>query len=365
MKILILPDTSHPAEDSCLLLAESIAKTLSLRHHTVACCLPQKQAFSDRTRFPSPSQPVHLFSKTYVQKPTIEEDYWNLGATKYRFLKEDLTAIANAVHSFEPDLIIDCGRIAAPIAAALTNVPCWSFITAASFKNRRFDAKCLSGVNRLLTEVKVEQILRLTDLYHHCSTLFTFGTAASQPFTDHPGLRRYGSMFHELTPTTGKDLCIFLAETSIHPHRLLTMTRKAFAGAGYNVKIYLPNIKAHTEGNLIFVDHVDEHFMDGARACVSDGNLWIYNLASTLAIPQCIIANNGWQRSRTATAVQRMGIGTARLDLDLSMELLYESYRVILSHDRFRDNALLQEVSLLKMPDITQMTMDIEASLHR
>ena len=171
MKILILPDTSHPAEDSCLLLAESIAKTLSLRHHTVACCLPQKQAFSDCTRFPSPSQPVHLFSKTYVQKPTIEEDYWNLGATKYRFLKEDLTAIANAVHSFEPDLIIDCGRIAAPIAAALTNVPCWSFITAASFKNRRFDAKCLSGVNRLLTEVKVEQILRLTDLYHHCIRL--------------------------------------------------------------------------------------------------------------------------------------------------------------------------------------------------
>ncbi len=47
------------------------------------------------------------------------------------------------------------------------------------------------------------------------------------------------------------------------------------------------------------------------------------------------------------------------------MELLYESYRVILSHDRFRDNALLQEVSLLKMPDITQMAMDIEASLHR
>lgn len=363
MKILILPDTSHTAENSCRLLAASLANALSLRQHTIACVLPEKQVFFDCIRFPSPASPTHLFNRVYVQKPSMEEDYDRLGATKYRWLKADLTAIANAIHEFQPDLLIDCGRIAAPIAAALTNVPCWSFITAASFKNRRFNARSLSDVNRLLSEVKVEQILRLTDLYHHSTTLFTFGTTASQPFQDHPGLKRYGSMSHNLDPVTGKDLCIFLAETSIPHARLLNMTRKAFAGAGYQVKIYLPKTKAHTEGNLIYVNHVDEHFMDGARACVSDGNLWIYNLASTLAIPQCIIANNGWQRSRTATAVQRMGIGIARLDLDLSMELLYESYRVILSHDRFQENALRQAASLRKMPDITQMVYDLETAI--
>jgi UDP:flavonoid glycosyltransferase YjiC (YdhE family) len=360
MRILIVPSFSHAYQNSALLAAETLYRACQSREISAALCVHAQGRFHDMVTFPAPA--LENFSRRpYEQAACRESDLYATHETSSRFLNRDLKAIRSAIRSFHPDIVLDLGRPCAGIAARLEQVPCWGMVSSAYFKNLPFASACLNGLNRLLHDHQLEQVLHLSDLYRYEQKLFTFGLSTMQPFPASQAMLRYGSMFPERRRQSRENLVIVLGESSLPVRKLQKIILQAFNGASYQVIVYLAKTDDEAQGNITFTSRLDDTILSHARAVIYDGNLWVFNLACSLGVPQLVFSNSGWQRARTAAAVQRMGVGLARLESELSMEMLYESYRLLLSHDRYEENALINAAALAKMKSLQDFLNDLQA----
>jgi UDP:flavonoid glycosyltransferase YjiC (YdhE family) len=111
--------------------------------------------------------------------------------------------------------------------------------------------------------------------------------------------------------------------------------RNAFQGAPYEVTASLPKIRSGRSQNIRFQSRIQLGTINGSRACIHDGTDAITQYCIALGIPQIILHDSSYIRQWNAAKLRHAGIGLAIDESELTMERLYETYRILCADDSY------------------------------
>lgn len=335
MRILLTPLITHPRSDTSYYLSLHIASLLRQANHIVAISSSKENRFHHVSLYPC-AQLKPVFSLHPLPKRNYEEWMYANGASSAKFLEKDLSLLEETIIQFKPDLIITMDRIASVVAARKHNIPCYAIVHSDMYKTTSFDPICLTGLNAFLSENRMEQIYRLKDIYLSCEYRFGFGPIEIQPFSTNDNVTRIG--IHSIMPVhvvKTNRVCIFLDQVRKDPIRMKKIITSAFEGAPYSIYAYYEGCHAQKINNIHFLSCARADLLPGSIACVHDGNDYYTNQCLARGIRQLIITDHSYIRNSNALAVQRNRFGIAMFEEDLTMENLYEQYRLLLSDDKY------------------------------
>lgn len=365
MRILLVPDTSRASANSSFLLAKSLARVLLLHDHKVAVCASPYAKIKNCSFYRSPETPSFFPLFTPAQATTPETDLYRQKLSSYPYLRADLDAVYSAIKRFQPDLLLDLGRISTLIAARAKHIPLCMHICAGQYRSASFAGKTLYGINRLLHDEKLEQILRLEDLRAQADMQFLFDPIPTSHMVANEKRCLYRSMEVIQPFQSGSKVCICFSETSWPLFRLHHLLQSAFAGAHYPVCVYCMGKKSTAPTPIEYIKTMRSNFFHDAHICIHDGNLWVFNQCMVYGIPQLVITNNGWQRGYIADIVRHHQLGIIKEEDTLTMASLYEAYRALVSDDQYGDTCMLFAQQNLQLGDIRQLVQDIEKSFPK
>ena len=343
MRILISPASGRKNTSTAAFLAQNLIDLYQENGHACAVAAPSGSGFHNASLYsvPEPKAPLFSFSskdhgKTYEEYMSAEH---MLGE---KYLQEAAEAQLDAVKEFKPDLIIEIGSPAAVIAARVSNIPYYSVISGAMYRSRSADTGLLSGLNKVLDSYKLEQVLRLTDLFRTASQHIVFGSMLMQPLPDDLNAVRIGSMTRaiENTADTGT-VGVFLGNTGMRTSRITSVLQEAFLNAPFSVQIYDGTTPVSTNGNLSWLPSDRTSAMQGCSVIIHDGCGRIFSRALMLGIPQIIVSDGSCFRAWNASAASRCGFGITVFEREFGVSAVYESYRRIVVSDYYRKRAEL------------------------
>ena len=358
MKILLTPYILHSDDSAAYFLSQNLidlfrsngditavsaAGDCTLRGtELIAAPLPQS-SFFDRFRKVSHGSSYEEFLSSHNLLSAVN-------------LRHDVTAVLDAIDHFQPDVIYEYCRPAALIAARIRQIPVRSFIHAGMYRSRNIPANLLSDINEVLAENRLEQVLKLTDLYGYAETLYSFGSPSLQSFPDTLKITRLGAMgsFFE-NISSHSSVSIYLGETAMKKTRLKKLVEDTFLGASYEVNVYLGDLPGGAEENIHWLTGLKTFVIPGCSAVIHDGNDYIFNYAAMLGIPQLIISDNSCMRSWNAFAASRNGIGIAINESEMNVSTIYENYRRLVTDDYYTIRAGMIRDELRSLGGIEQI----------
>ena len=352
MKILIVPSVCIPDCGSAVMIARNLTGLFHLQGFEVAICADRKSRFSDIAFYESPSPiPSRRIRSRYGTTP--EEYFEDHGAFSTSYLLRDYKAITEAITDFQPDRIIEIERPAAVIAAVQTGKKLFSVVSSPAFRNREFRVSSMNGLNEFLTRSGMEQVLRFRELYHFSSCI-GFGPSLCQSFPAEYPVRQIGMSCIEPLPQAGDSkLSIVISESGISSRKNRQILESAFLGAPYEIYIHARRMKQGRQGNLHFLQPSRHTSVNGSRVCIHDGSDAITQYCYACGVPQVIVHDNSWQRSWNAAGLRRTGAGLSLEESQLSMERLYETYRMVAADDSFAENAQRLKQTVHEEQDLT------------
>lgn len=339
MNILIAPAVFTHEYSSMALLSRQLIPALKQAGHQVSVCAPMPLS-EEASFFPSPycREPFHLFTLDYGR--SAEEYLYAAGMLRKGFLREDLKYLEQALQKTEPDLVLNLGRPAMQILAEKKQIPVWSAVHSSLYRTRPFPRECLDDLNAILKDLKLDQVLHLSDLYAHSAKRIAFGPVQMQPFSDDSNLIRCGAVLPaQESVQFSKKLCIYFTETHTSAHKLHRIIREAFLGAPYEVYVWYPGCRPSKEENLHMLSELRQQNLAGSFVLIHDGTSFLFNTAMALGIPQAIISDGSYERSWNAAAGHRYGFAQVLQEDELAIGTLYETYRIVCSDDRYREKA--------------------------
>ena len=263
--------------------------------------------------------------------------------------------LLQAIEQYHPDLIIDLGRLAAPIVAHMKNIPLFSYVSGAMYRNHNLQKKELKELNEVLSHYKTEQVLAITDLYNYADRRFTFGSLLLQPFPEDVEVERFGSIAPIVeNDTSDVTVSISITDTLQKPSVIKEIIDSSFLNAPYDVNVLYRGAQLSHEQNMKYMSSIKVDSLLGNSICIHDGNDYLMNLCFMLAIPQIVVNDGSYLRSWNASAVSRNGVGLAIPEKELSVQTLYETYRRIVTDDYYKNRAILLKNDLIALGDLSE-----------
>lgn len=356
MRILIAPFIERPQSSFSYYLASNMAWLFSNEGHTVAISASKENHFHHISLYPS-GELQRPFSFIAPKENNYEEWLYAHGGLSNKYLIDDYTCIKTAVNQFHPDLIISIDRIAANLFARNHNIRHWSIVHSNMYMNYSFDTSTLKSLNLLLSEMNHEQIYYLRELYKHSELRIGFGPIEVEPFHPSDNITRVG--ITSLLPVDAirtNRVCIFLQGVHKKPSYLKKIILEAFKGAPYSIYATFDGSKNENIENIHFSSTLKADILPGSIACIHDGNTYFTNQCLARGIRQLIITDHDYIRNSNALSAERNKFGLAIFETELSMNTLYETYRLLLSDDRYYYHTQ-------SMKNITRKTGDLSLLL--
>lgn len=339
MKILITPLIVSEKADASYCLTRSLTDLFIQEGHACAVSASPGNQFHNVSLYPCGLLKKPLFSSA-MKVRSYEEWMYARGAILRDYIVDDTEAILEAIEQFEPDLIITMDRIAGVIAARLKNIRCWAVVNNAMYKNASFPSRIMQGLNQALSYFRLEQEFHLRTIYARCERRISFGITLTQPFTKEQDVTRIGipAIYPASTDRTNR-LLISLGDVRLKEKTLYRAVYDAFLGAPYAVYAWHKGCRAMKEKNIQFMSAPRPDLLPGSIAVIHDGNDYFFHLSLALGIPQMIVTGHEYLRSYNAQTAQRQNFGVILYEENLSMSSLYETYRKLMSDDRYYDTA--------------------------
>ena len=354
MKILILPSMCVPDTGSPVTIARNLAALFHLNGHDTAVAAARKSRFTEVSFYPSPT-PVKTRRIRGRYGTMCEEYLEDHGAMNHSYLVRDYRSIEEAIKGFEPDVIFEIERPAAIAAAVNYDIPLFSVVSPAAFRNREFRVSSMNGLNEFLSTVGMEQVLRFRDLYRF-SRCIAFGPAQYLSFPKAFHVRTFGmSCITPLPVESDARLSIVISESSLSARRSRQIIEASFQGAPYEVYIHARRMKQGKSGNLHYLQPARLNGVPGSRVCIHDGTDAVTQYCTALGIPQVIVHDSSWQRLYNGTLLRRTGAGLPIDQKELSMEKLYETYRMVTADDAFTEHARLLQEEVTREGDLSDV----------
>ena len=357
MKLLVVPSIGRKEDNANYFLAQEIINMYHLHGAEMAVCAPEDCGIHRATIYPSPMLKTGFFSLGSKSSPKYYTEYlWQRKLTSASYLKEDTTAVRDAIIHFQPDLVFDLGRQSALIASKKQQVPVWSFVSGAMFRNKEVDSSYIKGINETLSEFRLEQILHLNELYAIPEKLFAFGPLVTNPFPESFTIHRLGSMGNFIEDSDdGTKVSIFLGDVKERSSKIKTIIEETFLGAPYRVEAYYEGCKVGHNQNIHYLDCFKEENLKGCSVVIHDGNEFIYNRSTILEKPQIIVSDGSYLRSWVASSASRNGFAISVNEKELGVQSIYEAYRRILVDDYYFDNAHEFSNQFKQLGDLTKL----------
>lgn len=340
MKILIAPFITNPKFDANTFLTENLIVLLQTSGHQCAVSASKENGFKQVSLYDCVQKrrkPIFHFG---ADNRSHEEWLYSAGALQKDYILEDVALLNDAILDFKPEAVLSLDRPAALTAASMHNIPCYVFTHPAMFRNAYFPSKCMRGMNEALRSLRLEQELDLKSLYSKADQRIGFGTMHTAPYREEYNITRIGSMgFYGKEEVRTNRVCIYLHDTNKNTSSLKKMIEDAFLGAPYYVYVSLPNISSQTVHNIHYLKYPKASLINGASACIHDGNDYFYNQAAANGVPQLILCDHSYMRSYNGMAAARYHFGSYIYEEDLTMASLYEAYRALLSDDDYYESA--------------------------
>ena len=333
MKIMILPSACVPDSGSPVMIARSLAAMFRMENIETAVCADRRSRFSDVSFFASPAP--SSFHRRISCGTTIEEYLKAHGAFSASFLTHDYEAIRLAIEDYMPDLLIEIERPAAIAAGVTYGLPVFNIVSTGAFRNRDFKVDDINGLNEFLSNQNLNQVLRFRELYAH-SRCFAFGPSGFRSFVRSYKVTSFGSS--AIAPLdSGRDtrLSIVLNDTTLSFRKRRQTVTDAFLGAPYEVFVYAKGLRQGRNGNLRFQNLLRFNSLIGSRAVIHDGTDAVTQYCISLGIPEVIVHDDSWQRAWNAACLKRSGAGICVHEDVFSLSSLYESFRQVVSDDRY------------------------------
>lgn len=335
MKILITPFIKYPQNTTSYFLTVNLAYLFVTQGHTVAVSADKENHFHHISLYPA-ANIKSPFSLSKKQQRSYEEWMYVSGATTQKYLEEDYACLDTCIQTFKPDLIITIGRLASIMLARKYKIRIWTIVHSDMYKASLFDSNCMNEVNTVLKNHSLEQEYNLKELHAKCNRRIGFGPIEVQPFHPKDDVTRIGvtSIYPPHTIRTNR-VCIFFQKISISKKALRKMIIEAFQGAPYSVYACFDGSRAETIDNIHFLQSTKAELLPGSIACIHDGNDYFTNQCLARGIQQLIITNHDYIRNSNALSAERNKFGLALYEDELTMQKLYEQYRLLLSDDKY------------------------------
>lgn len=338
MKILIAPLITKQRADAAYHITRTMCDLFTQRQHALAISASKRNSIATASLYEAaePKPPRFVRREQY----SYEEWLYAHGAVSREYLETDLECMNEAIDKFRPDLIIVMDRIAAVIAARLHHIPCITIVNTSMYRSFSFPLRILQPLNQLLSDVGLEQIFRISELYDYCTDRAVFGAIQIQPTPPETDVRRFGSVsFITPLPQIARDVYISFSSVRKKSTALRKMIIDAFQGAPYQVYAAVMDLEAEKVENIHFLAFHRDDLLRSAAVCIHDGNDYICDLCCQNAIPQLIITDHNYGRTSNALAARRYGFGLMADENDLSMATLYENYRKLVASEHYQENA--------------------------
>ena len=339
MKILITPLITSPKADASYYVTRSLADLFTQEGHACAVSASADNQFHNVSLYPCGLLKRPLFAST-AKVRSYEEWMHAKGAISKEYIIDDTEAILEAIDQFRPDLIITLDRIAGVVAARIRNVRCWAVVNNAMYRNNSFPSSVMQGLNQALSYFRQEQEFQLRSIYARCERRISFGITLTQPFTAEQNVTRIGmATIQPAKAVRTNRLIVCLNDVRLTNRTLYRAVRDAFLGAPYAVYAWYKGCKSMKEKNIQFMSSAKLDMLPGSIAVIHDGNDFIFHQALAMGIPQMIITGHEYLRSYNAQTAVRQNFGVVLNEENLSMSSLYETYRKLMSDDRYYDTA--------------------------
>lgn len=361
MKILIVPFICTSRTDSAYHLSENMASILR-NSHVVGFCTQKENRFHHVSLYESPAPK----KKTITAGKDSSFETWlsNQGGTSLAWLKQDHNAIDQAVHQFQPDLIITINRIAAVPVALQYGIPIISVVHSTMYQKCEGPASIIHDINAYLCEADTRQILRLKDLYQMCDVRLGFGTMKTDPFPLDCGITRIGMMtLSHLTIHNSGTVCAFFTQLPCSQSKLRRIISDTFKGAPYDVYACWPGCTPDTDMNIHYLKEPKESLLQKASVCIHGGSAFFTNICHCFAIPQIILYSTSCIARYNALSIRRVHSGIPLSIHKTDVRTLYEAYRQCIINEELHSilkdlsNTFLEEKDLYAIMDLVENTV--------
>ncbi len=353
MRILIVPLITSPRHDAAYYLTRSMIAAFVQKRHAVAVSTSIDNGFRN----------ISLYPETKVHKPLFPHKEDNAsyegmlcrkGAGSVKYLQKDLDTVYEIIDHFHPDLIISIDRIAAIVAAKAREIPCWTTVCSAAYRN--VDVKeAMAGFNQILTSEGMDTAFTLKEIYDLCDLRIGFSPASVQPFKA-GNIQRLGIQSIQPLLNEPEDrICVYLGETSLSSGKLKKIMNETFANMREEVRICYPGSKLSSEGRIRYLADTREDLLSGCTAVIHEGNAWMMNACIARGIPQIIIADHSYLRSWHGQMIERAQIGIRIQENELSSDLLTKALQQLQSTASYRENSMRLMNEAQALGDLTAL----------
>lgn len=357
MKVLIVPKYGRKEDNAAYFLAQSLVNMYQNNGIVSAICAPTDCGIRNTTLFPAPIVKKGFFDASPKESIKRYGEYlWEHKLSSSTYLEEDTSALLKAVTSFQPNFILDLGRLSAIIVGRANKIPVFSFISGVMLKEKEEDTSFLKGINETLYKYHVEQILHLKDFYNYSHKIFMFGPILTNPVSDEEKIIRLGSMGRNLQDFSfGDKVSIYLGDVNWKPTKMKALIEDTFLGAPYPIEAYFNGSVLGKAQNINFYPSFDEERLIGSRVVIHDGNEYIFNRSVLLNKPQVIVDDGSCLRHWVASGANRNGLCVVIPEKELSVQTLYEAYRRVLDDSYYQEHTQEFSSQFKKLGELTKL----------
>jgi len=355
MNILITPFICNPNSDSSYFITQSIATFFYSQGHNIAISCDKRNNFKHASLYECApiKNNIRLISKS--QSTYEEYMYYNHG-TKSKYLDNDYHHLLDVIDHFKPDIVITLDRIASIMATRMTNTRCWAIVHSDMYKTNTFPLKTMKEVNQTLYKNQFEQEFNLHSIYDYCEKRLGFGSINTQPFDKEYNVTRIGSYtINNAIIQKENKLCVYLSNTNKSSKYLKNLIIETFQGSKYEVYVYIKGIDTQTIDNLHFMKYPKSELIRSCKCLIHDGNNYFDNISQANLVPQIIITNHDYPRNYNALSIVRNGIGKYIYEEDLNVGSLYETFRNVITNDRYLSQLKLNLKNTEKYEDLNKL----------
>ena len=279
---------------------------------TDTCQLPVPSPLGLPMAIASRSFPIAEKLGVSGRKPvrSFEEVLWLTGALAYRYERESVDALFDAIEQWSIDAVYSEYSLPAIIAARALGIPVFgsfSYTTQTSFAS---DPSKADGVRKLLREIGLPTVDSSLQLFDWLDRRFVPSCRELEPF-DREDVEFVGFLreIPELDDAARDCIVVYLGAGSVSQREVERTIMGAFAECDANVYVAGCEVERQ-EGNVRFAPRFDfSQLLSHARCFVHHGGQNSTMDAFAYGVPQVVVPGHVFERLYNAEGVERVGAG--------------------------------------------------------
>ncbi|QTL97779.1 UDP-glucoronosyl and UDP-glucosyl transferase [Iocasia frigidifontis] len=337
MKILITPMAAMAETSGPFSRTKIIANACLKKGHEVALCAaedvnyqPIKGVKNYYAPIPSPfGLPMFLGKNLFklaqrlgIQKRKTVHSYEEVlhitGAISKTHFKKDVNSIQKAIKEFDPDIVYAEFRIAAIVAAKLTNkkvITSYSYPVQASYASNTEYSK---HVNQLLREDNLPAIESVLEIFNWGDLKIVPSIYKLEPIEDEGvifvgALNSYSENFSGVKKRD--KIVVYMGNGTITPKRQIEVMKETFLDSSYEVYIATKQLASFKEKNITVAERFDfSKLMPETIAYINHGGQNSIVDGLVYGVPQIVCPGKIFERKYNAQSIDKIGAGKILLE---------------------------------------------------